>query len=167
MRLYILRHAIAGTPDPEKYPDDAERPLTRAGSKKMVKIARALYKMGVQPDLILSSRLVRARETADIARKGLGLKKDRLILIEQLAPAGDPGQLIAEIQSKYVLESLMLVGHEPDLSSLVSLLLSGDPSLPITLKKGGACCLSVDQLTAGKCATLEWLINPGQLLSGS
>jgi phosphohistidine phosphatase len=165
MRLYLLRHAIAGERDEEKYPDDGQRPLTRAGTKKMIKIAQALSKMGVKIDLILSSPLLRARETAEIAREHLRLEKDCLVLVDQLAPLGDPSQLITEIQTKYLHERLLLVGHEPDLSNLISLLLSGDTTLSITMKKGGICCLSIDQLVAGKCAILEWLINPGQMLS--
>jgi phosphohistidine phosphatase len=165
MNLYLLRHAIAAERNPDKYPDDALRPLTAAGSKKMIKVADALDHMGLQIDLILSSPFVRARQTAEIARKGLHLKKDRLLLIDALAPAGDPGNLIAEIQAKYMVDKLLLVGHEPDMSNLISLLLSGDISIPITMKKAGICCLSIEQLVAGKCAALEWMINPGQRVS--
>jgi phosphohistidine phosphatase len=165
MKLYLLRHAIAAERDGNKYPDDGQRPLTRAGYKKMIKIARALYKMDIRIDLILSSPLLRARETADITRKYLHLKKDCLVLNDQLAPLGEPSQLITDIQTKYMLNCLLLVGHEPDMSNLISLLLSGDRSLSITMKKGGICCLSVDELVAGKCATLEWLMTPAQLVS--
>jgi phosphohistidine phosphatase len=164
MKLYFLRHAIAADRDADKYPDDGQRPLTKDGYEKMVKIARALDKMNVRIEMILSSPLRRARETAEIARKRLHLKKDRLVLIDQLAPLGDTSQLIADIQAKYMFDSLMLVGHEPDLSNLISLLLSGDTSLSITMKKGGICCLSVDELVPGKCATLEWLMSPAQLV---
>jgi phosphohistidine phosphatase len=162
MKLYLLRHAIAAERDPDIYPDDSLRPLTASGRKKMGKIANALCRMGLQVDLILSSPYLRARQTAEIARKGLNLKKERLLLIDALAPAGDPERLITEIQEKYAVEALMLVGHEPNLSNLISLLLSGDTSIPIMMKKAGICCLSIEQLTAGKCAMLEWLINPGQ-----
>ena len=162
MKLYLLRHAIAAERDPDKYPDDALRPLTAAGSKKMIKVADALDQMGLKVDLILSSPFLRARQTAEIARKRLHLRKERLLLIDALAPSRDPGTLVAEIQAKYVVDNLLLVGHEPDLSNLVSLLLSGDTTIPITMKKAGICCLSVEELVAGKCAGLEWLINPGQ-----
>jgi phosphohistidine phosphatase len=160
MKLYILRHAIAANPDPGEYPDDSQRPLTRAGQEKMVKIARALQKMDKRINLILSSPFLRARQTAEIVRKQMHLNKDRLVLIETLAPLVDPGKLVADIQAKYMCDSLLLVGHEPDLSKLISVLLAGEPSLSITMKKGGVCCLSMDELVAGKCATLEWLISP-------
>lgn len=165
MRLYLLRHAIAAERDAQKFPDDGQRPLTEAGTEKMIKIAQALSKMDLKIDLILSSPLVRTRETAEIARNQLSLNEDRLVLVDQLAPLGEPRQLINEIRTKYMHERLLLVGHEPDLSNLISLLLSGDTGMSVTMKKGGICCLSIDQLAAGKCATLEWLINPGQMLS--
>jgi phosphohistidine phosphatase len=164
MKLYFLRHAIAADRDVDMYPDDGLRPLTRAGYEKMVKIARAFYKMGARIDLILSSPLLRAQETAEITRKCLHLNQDCLVLIDQLAPLGEPSQLISEIKGKYMRDSLLLVGHEPDLSNLISWLLSGDISLSITMKKGGLCCLSVDELVAGKCATLEWLMSPAQMV---
>jgi phosphohistidine phosphatase len=162
MKIYLLRHAIAAERDPDAYPDDRQRPLTALGQEKMIKTAGALRKLGLRLDLILSSPLVRTRQTAEIVRSHLRMKKDRLILTEALAPAGDPGKLVAEIQEKYMVGRLMLVGHEPDLSNLISLLLSGDTSLSITMKKAGICCLSVEDLVAGKCAVLDWLINPGQ-----
>lgn len=57
----------------------------------------------------------------------------------------------------------MLVGHEPYLSDLIAMLVAGDPSVSITMKKGGLCCLSIDNLGYEKCATLEWLMMPAQL----
>jgi phosphohistidine phosphatase len=165
MILYLLRHAIAAERDPDKYPDDSLRPLTAPGRKKMTKVADALNRIGLQVDLILSSPYLRAQQTAEITRKALNLKKDRLLLVDMLAPSGDPDQLVAEIMEKYNVEKLMLVGHEPDLSSLISLLLAGELSISIMMRKAGICCLSIEQLSAGKCATLEWLINPGQRLA--
>ncbi len=165
MKLYLLRHAIAAERDPGMYPEDGQRPLTAAGIEIMTKVAQALGRMNLQIDLILSSPLVRARETAEIARKQMHLKKDELVLTDALAPAFDPSQLVTEIRTKYKSDRLMLVGHEPDLSNLISLLISGDASLSITMKKAGICCLSIDELVAGKCATLEWLIAPGQLIA--
>lgn len=165
MKLYILRHATAVDPDPDEYPDDSQRPLTWEGHEKMMKIADALHKLDKRIDLILSSPALRARETAEIVRKQLHLKRDRLILLDQLSPQGDPSKLIEEVLLKKNFDRVVLVGHEPDLSRLISLLISGETTLSIAMKKGGICCLNVEQLTAGKCATLEWLINPAQFVS--
>ncbi len=163
MKLFFLRHTNAAERDPNTYPDDGLRPLTGDGYKKMTRIAQALDKMDIQVDLILSSPFLRARDTAEIVRKNLHLDKDQLVLTDDLLPFGDANALIAGIKEKYPRATLLLVGHEPDLSELISLLLTGEKSLSLVLKKGGICCLSMEELVAGKCATLDWLLNPAQL----
>jgi len=68
------------------------------------------------------------------------------------------------INEKYAeVENLALVGHEPSLGKLASMLISGDPNLSLSLKKGSVCRLSIDTLQYGRCATLEWLLSPSQL----
>lgn len=97
-------------------------------------------------------------------QKKLDLDKDKVITTDDLSPAGDPDRLIKQINERDASAgNIALVGHEPGLSRLISVLLSGDPTLPITLKKGGICCLSTDKLEYGRCATLEWLLAPAQL----
>ena len=163
MKLYILRHAIAEDRDEILYPDDSLRHLTEKGEKKMVKIAEHLKDMGIQLDLILTSPYVRAYETARIVAKTFGIKKKQLVLSDHLTPSGFAKDLITEINEIYQVENLILVGHEPYLSDLVAMLVAGDPSISITMKKGGLCCLSIDNLLYDKCATLEWLMMPAQL----
>lgn len=163
MILYILRHAIAEVRDENAYPDDSLRPLTAKGKKKMVKIAENLRDMGVQIDLILTSPYVRAHETAGIVQEAFALKKKQLVFSDHLAPSGFAKDLIAEINENYPLENLMLVGHEPYLSELIAVLVSGNPAMSVTMKKGGLCCLSADKLAYEQCATLEWLLTPAQL----
>lgn len=164
MKLYIVRHAIAveaGTPG---YEDDSLRPLTGKGKKRMQRIAQGLKEMGAEVDLILTSPYLRAVETAKILRKTFDLNKGEVVETEYLAPMGHGDQLINLINEKYAgVANLALVGHEPSLSSLVSVLVSGDPTLSFTLKKGGVCRLSVDTLQYGRCATLDWLLSPSQL----
>jgi phosphohistidine phosphatase len=163
MNLYILRHAIAEDRDENAFPDDSLRPLTTKGKKKMVKIAEKLKDMGAQIDLILSSPYVRAHDTAKVVVKAFELKKKQLVLSDQLTPSGFAKDLIAEINEKYPVDNLMLVGHEPYLSDLIAMLVAGDPSVSIAMKKGGVCRLSIDNLVYDKCATLEWLLTPAQL----
>jgi len=165
MRIYILRHGIAvdhGTPG---YEPDSERPLTPEGRRKTRLIARDLAKLDVKPDVILTSPLVRARQTADIVATILRLKS-RLRICDPLTSGGDAKRLIAEINKQHgKAESIMLVGHEPDLSELASLLLTGNKAgAAIELKKGGLCVLEMDVLRAGRCATLLWLAPPKLLL---
>jgi len=164
MKLYIVRHAIAVEAGKPEYEDDSLRPLTGKGKKKMQRIARGLRELEAEFDLILTSPYLRAVETAKIIRKAFDLDKELLIETEYLTPASDGGQLISLINEKYAgVANLALVGHEPSLSSLVSVLVSGDPTLSFTLKKGGVCRLSVDTLQYGRCATLDWLLSPSQL----
>lgn len=159
MKLYLLRHAIAeerGTPD---YKDDSLRPLTEKGHGKMKRIAAALKALGVEPDLIVSSPYIRASQTATVLAKALKYKEE-ISYNDALLPMSEPGDMIGEINEKYSVDELMLVGHEPSLSRLASVLLSGNPEISINLKKGGVCCLSVDDLHYDHRAVLEWLVTP-------
>ena len=89
----------------------------------------------------------------------------RLIETEHLAPIGYADHLINEINEKYAdVEKIALVGHEPSLSSLVSVLIAGEPDLSLTIKKGGVCRLSVGSLQYDRCASLDWLLSPSQLV---
>ena len=163
MNIYVIRHAIAvdeGTPG---YESDSERPLTDKGRRKMRQIAKGLRTLGVQFDQILSSPYVRARETAEILADVFKMKK-KLTFTENLIPLGNPELLVGEINEKYSVESLALVGHEPHLSALVGILAAENAKLDLTLKKGGVCCLSADDLHhQDHRASLEWLLTPGIL----
>jgi phosphohistidine phosphatase len=163
MNLYLIRHAIAvdeGTPE---YDNDSQRPLTDKGKKKMRQIAKGLRVLGVEFDLILSSPYIRAAETAEILADIFKLKKD-VIFSDNLIPMGDPDLLIAEMNEKYNATSVALVGHEPFLTALIGLLVSENTSLDMTLKKGGVCRLSADDLHHTRKATMDWLLTPGILV---
>lgn len=162
MKLYIIRHAIAVEPGTPGFDEDSQRPLTPKGSRKMRKIARGLKELEALPDVVLSSPYRRAAETAAILADILKLQ-DQVFFSEHLTPLGFADQLIAEINEKYRVENLALVGHEPSLSSLASLLVSGDAEFALELKKGGVCCLDVTDLRPARCATLLWLMTPTQL----
>lgn len=164
MKIYLIRHSNAVDPGTPGYENDSTRPLTEKGRDKMDRIASALKGLGVEPDLIVSSPYVRARETAEIVAKMLKYKKD-LAFSEALVPMGKADEVIGEINEKYHVDELVLVGHEPNLSTLVGTLTAGNPDLAITLKKGGVCCLSADDLRMERTAVLEWLLTP-MILSG-
>jgi len=88
-----------------------------------------------------------------------------MICIDQLAPTGYADQLIDEINEKYGdIQNIAIIGHEPYLSNLASVLITGDPNASIILKKGGVCRLSVEKSQYGRCAMLEWLLSPTQLV---
>jgi phosphohistidine phosphatase len=159
MEIYILRHGIAvdrGTPG---YKKDSDRPLTEEGEEKMQQIAKAILAMDLKFDLILSSPYIRARQTAVFVATELD---QEVTLTEYLVPDGNHLELIREINDEKP-QRVLLVGHEPDLSQLISILMSGDSETTIELKKGGLCKLTADRLAFGKCATLNWLLTPKQL----
>jgi phosphohistidine phosphatase len=166
MILYLIRHAVAAEAVPHGPRDqDSRRPLTDTGRRKMRQIATGLTKLQASIDLILSSPYLRATQTAGILAKKFELSKDKVILSENLSPAGHVARLVKEINENFGgLDCIAIVGHEPYLTSLASVLISGDPGLPITLKKGGICRLSVASLQHGRCATLDWLLAPSQLV---
>lgn len=166
MDIYIIRHAIAVEPDTPGYEDDSQRPLTDKGQVRMVAITRGLKSLDICFDLILSSPYVRAKDTASILLKGLGMKKDQLVLSENLVPMGFPDQMIGEINDKYAeVNSIAIVGHEPNLSALISLLIAGNTEALLNMKKGGVCHLSADNLFHERRATLEWLMMPKHLIA--
>jgi len=164
MDIYLLRHAIAverGTPGYER---DSDRELTPKGAKRMRRVARGMLAMELSFDVILSSPFARAKKTAEIVADVFDAHKS-LEFTDTLAVGGDPEELIKLIEEKYdAAERVLLVGHEPYMSSLISLLLAGDKSVNVTMKKGGLCKLSVDVLRYGQCAILEWLLAPSQMI---
>jgi phosphohistidine phosphatase len=164
MDLYILRHAIAVERGTAGYEKDFDRPLTPDGEEKLRRVCKAMRNLDLSFDLILSSPYVRARETAEQVSNSLGLQK-KLQICESLGAEEDPRELIVALtQLAPAPGSLLLVGHEPGLSTTVSLLISGTAKSCLTLKKAGLCKLTTEAIKPGRCATLEWLLTPRQML---
>lgn len=163
MNLYILRHGIAIERGSPEFENDSERPLTPEGERQLYKTSRALKKMKLDFDLVLSSPFARARQTAEIVADELKLKR-RLKFSDELQPDGSAKKLFRQLHDlKPAPENILLVGHEPYLSRLISLLVSGDENTAIDFKKGGLCKLEAEKLRAGKCAALAWLLTPKQM----
>ena len=161
MNLFLLRHAIAVEPGALSGASDAGRPLSPEGKKKMRKIALGMKTLELSFDLILSSPYVRARETAEIVAHEFG---SVLEFTPRLEVGGDPATLVAEVDARARgLTNVLLVGHEPQLSKLISYLLAGNSGLSVTMKKGGLCKLDVPRLRYARSASLEWLLTPSQL----
>jgi phosphohistidine phosphatase len=163
MNLFVLRHGIAVEPGAPGVASDAERPLIPKGRRQLHQITAAMRDLALRFDVILSSPLVRARQTAEIVAADLKLKQ-RLTLATELKPGGNAKKLVQKINSlKPPPANVLLVGHEPDLSRLISLLISGRSEAGILLKKGGLAKLELEKLRGGKCAALAWLLTPGQM----
>src|ERR1043166_5663591 len=121
MELYFLRHGEADWPDWNK-PDD-ERPLTKRGKKEMREVAKFLARLKVRPDLTVTSPLPRASQTAEIAADYL---KAKLREDELLAPGFGMSEL-RTILKRHHAKVLMLVGHEPDFTTVISGLTGASP----------------------------------------
>jgi len=160
MKLFILRHGDAGTHGDPRYPTDAARPLSPKGVKRTRQLANWLRRRGITFDAIFTSPLTRARQTAQIVARSLDLE-DRLKPTKHLAPEGAFTDLLAQVgQARGKSKAVLLVGHEPYLGTLISLLCTGGSSLRLNLKKGGLCRLELEAVKPGRCATLEWLLGP-------
>jgi phosphohistidine phosphatase len=129
----------------------------------MRRIGKGLQAVGLSYDLILSSPYLRAKQTAEIVAQMVHTSED-VMLVDSLAPEGNPRQLIEALRSDHrERQDVLLVGHEPYLSRLISTLLTGGPNLALAMKRGGLCGLEVETLRFGRCATLLSLLSPRQL----
>lgn len=160
IELYLVRHAVAAERGP-KYPDDRLRPLTPGGSRKFAAAVPGLIELGVTIDFVLTSPLVRARETAILLASGLK-PKPAVAEIEALAPGGRPQAINDAIRAHAKKNRrLALVGHEPDLGELAARLLGARGS--VEFKKGGVCLIDADGATPTGPGTLRWMLTPKAL----
>lgn len=164
MQLLVIRHAIAE--DSEAWvaagKDDAERPLTAEGRRRMRRGARGLQRSVPRIPLIACSPLMRARETAAIlntAYDGLPAGEETPVLL----PSARLTDFIPWLVEHESLELVAVVGHEPHLSTLASWLLTGRTQQIMELKKGAACMLSFEERLESGAAILRWSMTPGQL----
>ena len=153
MRLLFVRHGQAEARETWPGGDD-DRPLTAEGRRAMAREAAAMARLGVAPDVICTSPLVRARETAEIVAEGLG-RGDRVRDDERLASGFGPAQLRAIVGENEKVETIMFVGHEPDFSLTIGDLVGG---ASVVCKKGGLARVDIDAVSGA--AELVWLVPP-------
>lgn len=164
MRLYIVRHGVAEFRTLSSG-SDADRRLTDEGMEKIRQAAEGLKALGFIPDAVLSSPLVRARQTAEILIKGFGAGVP-LILAHDLAPGGDRGALVREVV-KYTktARSLMLVGHLPSIGEIAGELSWGSPDHYFNLEEGGVCVIDLENYQGELNGRLYALLPPAVLCS--
>jgi len=163
MNLYLMRHGLAVERGTCGYDSDRERPLTSKGERKVRRVAEALMKMEISFDAILSSPLIRSRQTADLLTDEMN-SKEEVQLAEHLSPGGSMKSLVGHLaRLSGSPQDILLVGHEPDLGQLAASLLTGGDTVSLVFKKGGVAKLAIDSLRVGRCATLEWLLTSRQL----
>lgn len=160
MTLYFLRHGEAAPREDPKYPKDYDRPLTKQGVKEMLDVADAIARLGIAPDVILTSPLVRARQTAEMVADMIGMRK-RLFETPALGGGFDLRKLNA-LLNEHSCEKVMLVGHEPDFSMIISELVGG---ANVAMKKAGLARVDVQNSVARGKGELVWLLAPKVLLA--
>ncbi len=157
MQLFVWRHGIAQ--DGRAGGTDFARALTAEGRDDLDRIARGLHRLKVAPAAILSSPLVRARQTAEIVAPVLGRQVD---IVDRLAAGVSFEEMLRMIEEWSSAGSLMLVGHEPDLSTAAALLM-GAPENALVLKKAGLIRVDLHGPPAAGGGQLRWLLAPSQL----
>jgi phosphohistidine phosphatase len=157
MDLYFLRHGLAGHASQWKG-DDWHRPLTEEGQARLRQEAATMVRLGLVPEVVLSSPLLRALETAQIVAPYL-TNTPRVSVDKRLAPGFGPKQLAQILEAYAGSQSLMLVGHEPDFSQTIGHLIGGGQ---VVCKKGGLAWVEVPDLRALK-GELIALIPPAML----
>ena len=154
--LYVIRHGLAEERG-DAYPDDAKRPLTDEGMSRMRKAARGLARIGVTMDIILTSPLVRARQTAEIVAAGLD-PRPSIVNVDSLAPDGSYAAVIADLEKHSRKTRIALVGHEPMIGELAARLIGSRHA--IEFKKGAVCCIDLENVPPAGPGALRWLLTP-------
>jgi phosphohistidine phosphatase len=160
MIIHVVRHAEA-VERSQDIPED-HRFLTRRGRKRFRKIAGSMKKLGTEPDLILTSPLIRAVQTADILAETLRFKRE-LKIVALLSPGFQPSALDQLLDDYPQANEIALVGHEPDLGALAQALLATEESC--TLKKGAVISFKRTAGAQGKAEFLHYVTGGGKIIS--
>jgi phosphohistidine phosphatase len=154
MNLVLFRHGAAEEREgfAQGGGSDAQRPLTERGRRKVYGAARGLAALLPRIDLVATSPLLRARQTAEILAETCGLPAP--LEIRELQPAAPRARLLRWLRGQTQDATLVLVGHEPDLGELARWLTEAPE--PFALKKAGACLLRVRGGLRAGCASLAW-----------
>jgi phosphohistidine phosphatase len=151
VQLLLIRHADAGDRDPLRWPDDTLRPLTARGRKRQRRVAKRLRRRDLVPTLLLASPWLRAWETAQLIADVTGAPPP--VACPALAGPPELPAIAAAVGRPAADTILAMVGHEPWLGELASLLLTGEPQrLAIVFPKSGVLGLSADALSVNGAA---------------
>ena len=159
LELYLIRHGLAADRGDE-YPDDSKRPLTSDGIAQLRKEAGALDAFGIGFDHIITSPLVRTRQSADVFAEHLK-SKPAVSNSDALAPAGTPAAVMQEVGKHARKGRVALVGHEPNLGELAARLIGARS--PLDFKKGAICRIDFDVLPPKGAGRLRWFVTPKML----
>jgi phosphohistidine phosphatase len=140
MEIYLVRHGAAHTKE-----DDPERHLNKDGLDQCHLSGKALRRLDIKFDLVISSPKVRARQTAEIIADEVGYPKDKIEITETLEPTASPKDTISYLNNFTEKNNIMLAGHLPLLGNLASALLSENTQISLYFEAGAVCQIDVDQ----------------------
>ena len=154
--LYLIRHGLAEERG-DAWPDDAKRPLTADGISRLRRAASALARLEMPADVVLTSPLVRTRQTAEIVAGALS-PHPPVVNVDALAPGGSPTAIAAEIEKHARRPHIVIVGHEPGIGEMAAWLIGSRN--PLEFKKGGICRIDVEGSTLRGAGVLRWMLTP-------
>jgi phosphohistidine phosphatase len=154
--IYVIRHGLAEERG-DKWPDDSKRPLTDEGMSRLRKSVRGLSRLGVTCDVVLTSPLVRAKQTAEIVAAGL-TPRPSIVTTDSLSPDGGFAAVIVELEKQARKKRIALVGHEPGIGELAARLIGSRHA--IEFKKGAVCRIDLEALPPSGPGDLRWLLTP-------
>jgi len=160
-QLFLIRHGVAEERG-DAWPDDAKRPLSEDGIERFQRSARGLARLDVWIDVVLTSPLVRARQTADIVAAAFD-PQPSIVTIESLAPGGSYASLVADLEKHGRKTRIALVGHEPGIGELGARLIGSRHSFEF--KKGAVCRIDVDEIPPVGPGDLRWFLTPKVMAS--
>ena len=159
LAIYLVRHGIAADAGPDG--SDYDRPLTAEGVADLRGEAAGLNQLKVKWNLILTSPLVRARQTADVLASSLD-SKVAVGVLAALAPSGSPAEVALELHKHAAKGPVALVGHEPGMGDLAARWLGAHR--PVVFKKGGICRIDFDPPFRDRDGALRWFATPKMLM---
>ena len=154
--LYLIRHGVAAERG-ENYPDDTKRPLTNGGVQKLRKEAKALVALDITLDVILTSPLVRARQTAELVAAAFR-NPPAIVTMASLTPGSAHNAIIEDLSKQHRRHHLALVGHEPGIGELAGRLIG--LRRPLEFRKGAICRIDVAALPPAGPGQLRWFLTP-------
>ena len=156
MKVYLVRHGqahgIGGG-----IIRDSERTLTDEGKDETGQVAKGLKTIGVSLDILVSSPLTRAKQTAEIFKSELG---GQMEVSDSLAPAVDFSRLYRFLSKFPTANEIMLVGHEPDVGEVVKDLSVGGLEFRLPFPQAAVCCVEVADLPPTMSGTIKWMLTP-------
>jgi phosphohistidine phosphatase len=161
VRVVLVRHADAGDPDPARHPDDRLRPLTARGEREHAEVAAALARFDLRATHVLTSPLVRARQTAEITARALGVAA--VAVVDALGDRFSLDGVLDEFAGLPPSAVVVCVGHEPNISRLAATLLHADGHVQIAFPKSAVMALDCQGRAAPGSARLTFFVTPREV----